>query len=44
MTILRETYAMLNGEAQSARAELLEIAIVVLIVLELVLGILRGSS
>jgi len=44
LTILRETYAMLNSEAQSARAELLEIAIVVLIVLELVLGILRGSS
>jgi hypothetical protein len=44
LTILRETYAMLNSEAQSARAELLEIAIVVLIVLELVLGLLRGSS
>ena len=37
--ILRETYAMLNGEAQTARAELLEIAIVLLIVIELVLGI-----
>jgi hypothetical protein len=44
LTILRETYAMLNSEAQSARAELLEIAIVVLIVLELVLGVLRGST
>jgi hypothetical protein len=44
LTILRETYAMLNSEAQSARAELLEIAIVVLIVAELVLAVLRGSS
>jgi hypothetical protein len=32
---------MLNSEAQSARAELLEIAIVVLIVAELVLGVLQ---
>ncbi|HSQ32576.1 MAG TPA: hypothetical protein VLN49_22125 [Gemmatimonadaceae bacterium] len=39
--ILRETYAMLNTEAQVARAELLEIAIIALIVIELVLGILR---
>jgi hypothetical protein len=39
--ILRETYAMLNGEAQTARAELLEIAIVLLILIELVLGLLR---
>jgi hypothetical protein len=37
--ILRETYSMLNSEAQVARAEVLEIAIVVLIVAELVLGI-----
>jgi hypothetical protein len=39
--ILRETYAMLNSEAQAGRAELLEIAIIVLIVAELLLGILR---
>ena len=39
--ILRETYAMLNSEAQAARAELLEIAIVLLIVAELLLGVLR---
>jgi hypothetical protein len=44
LSILRETYAMLNSEAQAARAELLEIAIVVLIVVELVLGLLRGTS
>ena len=43
LTILRETYAMLNSEAQSARGELLEISIVVLIVLELVLAVFRGS-
>ena len=41
LEIFRETYAMLNGEAQSARSELLEIAIIVLIVAELVLGIAR---
>ncbi|MEK7401777.1 MAG: hypothetical protein AABZ80_05370 [Gemmatimonadota bacterium] len=41
--ILRETYAMLNGEAQAARGELLEIAIVVLIVAELFLGLMRGA-
>ena len=39
--MLRETYAMLNCEAQSARAELLEIAIIVLIVAEVVLGVSR---
>ena len=32
---------MLNTEAQVGRAELLEIAIVVLIVVELLLGVLR---
>jgi hypothetical protein len=39
--ILRDTYAMLNDEAQAARAELLEIAIVVLIVAELLLAATR---
>lgn len=42
LAILRETYSMLNAEAQAARAELLEIAIVVLIVAELALALLRG--
>ena len=42
--ILRETYVMLNSEAQAGRAELLEIALVVLIVAELVLGLLRGRA
>jgi hypothetical protein len=32
---------MLNGEAQSARAELLEIAILLIIVAELVLALVR---
>jgi len=41
LAILRETYAMLNGEAQAARMELLEIAVIVLILAELVLGIVR---
>lgn len=38
LEIFRSTYAMLNGEAQSARAELLEIAVIVIIVAEVVLG------
>ncbi len=39
--IVRDTYAMLNGEAQAARAEALEVAIVTLIVIELLLAIVR---
>lgn len=39
LAILRETYAMLNSEAQAARAELLEIVIVVLIIVEIALAI-----
>lgn len=42
LAIMRETYAMLNDEAQAARAELLEIAIVLLIVAEIVLSLTRG--
>jgi hypothetical protein len=42
LSIFRETYAMLNAEAQSARSELLEIAIILLIVAEIVLGLARG--
>lgn len=41
--ILRETYSMLNAESQAARTELLEIAVIVLILAELVLGIVRTS-
>lgn len=41
LAILRETYAMLNAEAQAARGEALEVSIVLLIVLELVLALLR---
>jgi hypothetical protein len=36
--ILRDTYGMLNDEAQAARSETLELAIVLLIVLEIVLA------
>ena len=39
--IIRETYAMLNAESQAARAEALEIAIVLLIVAELVAGVFK---
>ncbi|MBL0169623.1 MAG: hypothetical protein IPP90_02685 [Gemmatimonadaceae bacterium] len=42
LAILRETYAMLNDEAQAARSETLEIAIVVLIVAEIVMALVRG--
>jgi hypothetical protein len=41
LAIFRETYEMLNGEAQAARAELLELAIVLLIVFEIVLSFIR---
>ena len=43
LAILRETYAMLNDEAQADRSETLEIAIVVLIVAEIVLALIRGK-
>lgn len=36
--ILRDTYSMLNDEAQAARSETLELAIVLLIVLEIILA------
>jgi hypothetical protein len=41
LAIIRETYAMLNAEAQAWRAEALELAIVVLIVAELMLALVR---
>jgi hypothetical protein len=41
LTIIRDTYGMLNDEAEARRSETLEIAVVALIVLELLLGILR---
>ena len=42
LAIVRETYEMFNAEAQAARAELLEVAIIALIVIEIVLGVMRG--
>lgn len=41
LEIFRETYAMLNGEAQSARSELLEVVVIVVILAELVLSLVR---
>lgn len=41
LEIFRSTYTMLNAESQSARAELLEVAILVIIVAELVLALVR---
>ncbi|MEQ1690685.1 MAG: hypothetical protein ABMA00_05330 [Gemmatimonas sp.] len=42
LSILRETYAMLNHETQASRSETLEIAIVALIVVEIVMALVRG--
>ena len=42
LEIFRETYAMLNAEAQAARSELLEVVIILVIVAELVLGLVRA--
>jgi hypothetical protein len=39
--ILRDSYSMLNAEAQAARTEALEIIIVLLIVIEIVLSLVR---
>jgi hypothetical protein len=44
LAILRETYTMLNSEAQAARAEFLEIVVVLLILGELLLGLMRRGS
>jgi hypothetical protein len=41
LAIVRETYTALHGEAAGARAELLEIAILALIALEIVLSLVR---
>ena len=41
LSIVRDTYTALYEEASSSRAELLELAIVVLIVIEIILGIAR---
>jgi hypothetical protein len=39
--IFRDTYAMLNDEAQTARGNVLELIIILLIVTEVVLGLVR---
>ncbi|MEO7965866.1 MAG: hypothetical protein ABIT38_18300 [Gemmatimonadaceae bacterium] len=41
LSLVRETYEMLNAESQAARSEALEVSIVVLIVAEIVLALLR---
>jgi hypothetical protein len=41
LQIFRDTYAMLNDEAQTARGNVLEVIIILLIVTEVVLGLLR---
>ena len=42
LATIRETYAALNDEASGRRGEWLEVAILVLILMELVLPFLRG--
>lgn len=42
LAILRDAYTMLNHEAQAARSETLEMAIVLLIVAEIVMALLKG--
>jgi uncharacterized Rmd1/YagE family protein len=39
--ILRDTYTMLSDESRAARAEVLELSIVILIVVEIILGLVR---
>ncbi len=41
LAILRDTYEMLNAQSQAARGEALEVAVVVLILVEIVLGLWR---
>ena len=41
LQIFRDTYSMLNAETQAARAELLEVIVVVLIAVELVVAVLH---
>jgi hypothetical protein len=42
LAILRDSYSMLNHEAQAARSETLEMAIVFLIVAEIVMALIKG--
>jgi uncharacterized Rmd1/YagE family protein len=44
LAIIRDTYAALYEEASGKRGELLELAIIVLIVVEIAIAILRHSS
>ena len=42
LAIIRQTYAMLNAESMAVRNEVLEAAIVVLIVVEIILAVVLG--
>jgi hypothetical protein len=44
LSIVRDTYAALFSEASGARAELLEMAIILLIILEIVISLIRYGS
>ena len=41
LQIFRDTYSMLNDEAQTARGNVLEVIIILLIVIEVVMGLVR---
>jgi len=43
LDIIRQTYGMLNAESMAARNELLEIAVVVLILVEIVIAVVLGG-
>ncbi|MBC7978083.1 MAG: hypothetical protein H7138_24130, partial [Myxococcales bacterium] len=43
LAIIRDTYGMLNDEAQAARSEVLEISIVVLILAEMLLALAQRT-
>ncbi len=42
LQIFRDTYAMLNDEAQTARGNVLEVIIIVLIVIEVIMGLIHS--
>jgi len=44
LAIIRQTYAMLNAESMAARNEVLEVAIIVLIVVEIILAVVLGRG
>jgi uncharacterized Rmd1/YagE family protein len=44
LSIIRDTYAALYEEASGARGELLEMAIILLIIMEIVIALIRHTA